>query len=656
MKKLILLLSASVIAMSADAQYMRHDASVRNSKTAPPVSAQVSERGAPSIHHSGARTTTTSFVTEDFSSGTAVSLPTGWTRGTITGGTWKWTANASTSSFTMGAMTSTSAANGWMIFDSDSIGAACSCAPAGWLQSPAYNCSTHPYVRLNFEDYYRKFEDSCYVWVSTSPTFTTYSSFPVLTNNTLATNISSKNPENVHINISSAAGGQATVYLRFVTWGPDQGAYSWMIDDMSLSDLDSVDAEVNKPSVLSYSGSAGGFYSFGAMPLKMIDSIFPAAYVANYGFTALPALSVSAKIFRGATNVYSSNVAVVAPVDAYDTLADFTQGTPSGYYPNAIGSYSVPFSVNPGSDAVSANNTDTTFFDVTDSTWSMNVPGLASTSIMYVHRPAYSFSPATKFTATAGRTDTLTSVEVAFGRATKAGQVVGVQIYHFDATSSAWLYDGLTEFRALTAGEISTATATTYARFVVNETGTGGKIVLDGGANGVEYAAVVKGMANTDTVTVLEGPNPAPIKLISYTGLSDTSDNAATPTQVFGNGHLPYSNEVTPFIRLNFGIVPSTPIDHTIVHNVNIDNHVGKAFPNPANTAVSVPFTLANDAVVTATLTNVMGQVITTREINAKGSVPAKATFSTAGLTNGVYMYTLEFNSQHANGRIVVTH
>ena len=81
-------------------------------------------------------------ATETFGTGTDSTIPAGWTSGIINGtGDWHWSDWASTSMNTMGLMYSTTAADGWVIFDADSINNDCSCAPSAWLQSPAYNCT-----------------------------------------------------------------------------------------------------------------------------------------------------------------------------------------------------------------------------------------------------------------------------------------------------------------------------------------------------------------------------------------------------------------------------------------------------------------------------------------------------------------------------------
>lgn len=287
---------------------------------------------------------------ETFGSGSFGVLPTGWSANsmpTAGGGSWKWMNTASTSTYTMGAMTSSSAADGWMIFDSDSLGAATGGAPSGYLQSPLINCSTQPSVRLNFQNYFRSYYDSCSIWVSTNPSFPSgsYAVYPVFYNNTLPTNEYSPNPTDVHVNISGMAASQPAVYIRFVYYGYTGGSYSWMIDDITLSSMDPVDGALDKASALYWPGSSTGWAAYGVKPSKMQDTVYPVAFASNYGSTPFLSTTVNAKIFQGATSVYDQNKVVVLPVDAMDSVADFTNvGTPAGYYSTTIGGYTIPFS------------------------------------------------------------------------------------------------------------------------------------------------------------------------------------------------------------------------------------------------------------------------------------------------------------------------
>jgi hypothetical protein len=384
----------------------------------------------------------------------------------------------------------------------------------------------------------------------------------------------------------------------------------------------------------------------------MADTVVPVTFAANYGYTAEPVTTVNAKIFQGSTSVYDHNVVVNLPVNAVDTIADF--GTVSGgsYYSNTTALYTLPFSVSLASDADATNDKDTVSYRISDTTWSENAPSSNLNSVFYVHRlsPLSSTSTGTSFTVAPGRSDTLTSVSVAFDRATTAGQTVGVQIYHFDGTN--WTFDGVTKFRSLAASEISDSVTIKYATFVVDYTASAGYVVLNGGSSGTTYAAVVKGQGNTADVTILGGENPAPYSIIGSVGVSDTSNNDGAATQQFGQTGLPSGESSTPLVSLNFGVVPPLAIS-----NPNgLTNKIGAAYPNPANTAVTVPFVMKDNATVTVTLMNAIGQVISTQAVNAVGGAANKAIFQTAELPNGIYMYTVSADGKQATGKITIAH
>jgi hypothetical protein len=81
------------------------------------------------------------------------------------------------------------------------------------------------------------------------------------------------------------------------------------------------------------------------------------------------------------------------------------------------------------------------------------------------------------------------------------------------------------------------------------------------------------------------------------------------------------------------------------------------AFPNPANSALNVPFTIAEKANVTVSISNMVGQVIATQNMGSiNAGQKATATFNTSNLANGVYMYTVEANGQRVSNRFSVAH
>jgi hypothetical protein len=81
------------------------------------------------------------------------------------------------------------------------------------------------------------------------------------------------------------------------------------------------------------------------------------------------------------------------------------------------------------------------------------------------------------------------------------------------------------------------------------------------------------------------------------------------------------------------------------------------AFPNPSNDQISVQFTAKENAAVTVSIANVMGQVIATQNLgNTYAGQTNAATFNTGSLASGIYLYTIEANGQRMTNRFSVAH
>jgi len=651
MKKLLLLLAGSLSMAGANAQYAKNNSMVLSPNTkGAPIIASRDGRQTPA-HKLAARTTAVTIATENFGSGTASTLPTGWTTGIISGpGKWHWSNVASTSAYSLGTIASTTASNGWMIFDSDSIGTACGCAPAGWLQSPAYNCTGHLTVRLNFEELYRSFNDSCVVWVSTSSAFTTYTRYALPLNSGLAANAETANPATIHLNISSVAAGAATVYIRFVYYGASGGSYSWLVDDMSLTELNAHDVAVAssfmwEPEATAYSGSIFN------TPKVFVDSVYPVTQLSNNGANAETNVVTTAKIYEGTTSVYSqSNTYPSLPLNAFDTLIQFP-----GYLPATVGNYTCVFNAPLANDSDLSNNNDTATFAVTDTTWMEN-QGLITGSY-YLHRATtpISFMDGVRFDVpTSSVGDTVSGFGVVFSSSsvpTTGSATVSVQLYSITQGATGWTYVATSQARAITASDISTTSATIWADFRIDPIVSGGvaPFVLQPGTS---YAAMIqiKNVSTDLLVDVTAAPNGTGI--FGYFGQSDTSNDdgasSFSPTSIATG-----DPSIVPLVRMYFGNIPS---NHTGVNNISLINTVGTPYPNPANTAVTVPFTLSQDAVATVTLTNMVGQVVKSQNVQATAGQTTRATFSTTDLADGMYIYNVSADGQHSNGRIVVAH
>ncbi len=657
MKKLLLLLAGGFVATGVNAQSLKQAAGGAHIQ---PKTHQdcTSTAKVASRKKSAARTTATCFYTEDFGTGTNTSLPTGWTAGTVVGGTWRWRNTASNSAFSMGAMNSTTAANGWMIFDSDSIGNACgpTCTPIGWLQSPAINCASHSTVRLTFEDYYRKYLDSSSIWVGTDPSFAsgTYHVYPVAVNNNTPHNGGTANPVKVMMNITGMAGGASTVYLRFYSYGAAYGSYSWMIDDICISELDPHDVSVSN-SILDLvdvgTGTTAYNGTYNSIPLQYVDSVLPLTFVSNWGAN-IENVNLSLGIWRSGTSVFTDNITYSGlGVDAFDSVAVFAP-----YKPTATGSYAVRVAASVTGDVVSSNDVDSLFFTVTDTIWQNNAAnrplgsaGLYSNAIGTT--PITTRMHGTRFDvpSTITTLDTVSGFGVAFASSSvpTGGGTVTVQLYSIDETGTSWNYLGTSKPRTITAADIPTAGNVIWTDFRIDQLEGTSQFILQ---PGFSYAAMIQlnGVNSVLNVLTTEA-NPMAPGYIGYLGQSDTSENAGG--QDFGLTQATGDAVEVPMVRMYLGNIPSVGVE-----NVTYANLIGQAYPNPANTSVNIPFTTGVSTSATITLSNAIGQVIKTQQISTVGGKQATASFSTADLAAGVYLYTVEANGQATTGRVSVTH
>ena len=79
------------------------------------------------------------------------------------------------------------------------------------------------------------------------------------------------------------------------------------------------------------------------------------------------------------------------------------------------------------------------------------------------------------------------------------------------------------------------------------------------------------------------------------------------------------------------------------------------AYPNPATDFVQIPVTVSQSASVKVSLVNTVGQVVDARDLGTVAAgTSASASFSTAHLAPGVYLYTVDAAGQRQTGRFVV--
>jgi len=663
MKKLALLTTVGLLAFGANAQSTQSHVIRANSNSNVTTLEKYTATPASSVNRASlsqvARTTATPFYTETFGSGTTTTLPTGWT---ATGnssfpGTWKWRNVACTGQFNIGVINSTTAANGWMVYDSDSLGDLSPAVPIeGWLTSGTISCTGHSTVELSFEEWFRKFQDSCFVEVSNNGG-TSWTQFPLLANNTMPNNTNlPSNSYKMRLNISSVAANQANVKIRFYYRGRySGGSFNWLVDDVALAELDPTEVGIENSGVLCFGGANVGWTSFATMPLQLVDTLHPITFMNNFGANVQASVPVTAKIYNGTNQVFTQTASYSGlPVSAVDSLVDFTNDP--GYLPNATGSYTIAYSINPTGDTHPENNIDTARFAISDSVWSANQGSI--TGGYYIHRAAsggnseLSFSIGTIFRMPAGKTDTLTGASVCFNSQTTPGANLAVQIYTFDAGTTSWAPVATTSFKTLTAADISTSSAAAFAYFPADVSSGIAPLILSGGTDGTTFAAIVTGKQIPTSSTVVINSTKAPVPTVAGTiGVEDTSQNDGAFT--FASSGLPGGiSGVAPMVRMHFAGAHGLSVNEVFAGEGNVN-----AYPNPADNNITVSFKMNQAADVNVKIVNTLGQTVNTQQFSKVGKGETRnAVFSTSALATGIYFYTVEANGARVTKRFVVTH
>ncbi|MBI1227387.1 MAG: T9SS type A sorting domain-containing protein [Bacteroidetes bacterium] len=322
----------------------------------------------------------TPFWSEDF----AGQIPADWTAIMDAGNgnassNWVWTNVGPTGPIPTAPLASTTAANGWMIFDSDLN---CSGNQDVSLISPKLDLSGRNQVFLEFETLFRRFNDQTTLLVSTdSVNWTELTLFGSITNTQYGdgqTSIANTiNPQTITMDISANAANQSQFWFGFrfladsttVMAGTDIGCgYSWQIDDVALYDTDLT------PSL---NIAIGDFFfppaSF-AQPESQIksDTMGFFADLSNLGSEPVTNVVLKAQVRQGSAVVWSDSIII----DVLDTnVADSTFYLDNQFIPDMLtqaNNYSIRYTAYSldGDDEDLSDNSRQEAFVVTDNLYS----------------------------------------------------------------------------------------------------------------------------------------------------------------------------------------------------------------------------------------------------------------------------------------------
>ncbi len=529
--------------------------------------------------------------TDDFS------VPANWTKASPTGpGLWTIGTAGPQGGFLITNINSTTKANGFALFDSD---VDCSSNQvANITTANPINCSANPSVILKFQQQYRRYYDSTFVFISNNGT--SWVKYPV--NSNLSNNdYCAGNPEVVKINITPTAGGQATVYVRFQFYSPtSMGSsagcgYSWMIDDVSIEDQLSNDLELGAVFYGEYSRIPDG---------QQVPITFGAA-ITNIGAAAQTNVTLDVTVNSNLFNASFTNVNTMA-VGQIDTAVIQTQFTPG-----AIGNYVIAFAATQTetdgdpSNNVSQNDT----VKVTANTFARDNYNYKGD---YVWNGGDPFEIGNIFTF-ADNTNAI-SVNFVLDNNTLPGSIVAVKLYD---TSLVTVLASSNPYTIL-GSNIPSSFGYNPKSVTIPFTSTAALVA------GESYVAAVEFLnaSGTDTVLIATGTD--------IVQPSQTSFIFDTPTNTW------FLAPATPMVRLNVALnVGISELNN--MSGIKLSQNV----PNPFNKTSTINYEIEKGATVALSIYDVTGKKVLEQNEGNQNAGKHNINFNAQNLSAGVYYYSL---------------
>ncbi len=599
----------------------------------------------------------TPFWTEDFDS----QLPADWTAIKVAGdntpsSNWVWTNTGPAGGFSTGALLSTTATNGWMLFDSDLN---CSGNQDVRLVSPKVNCTGRDVVILEFETHYRRFNDKTFVRVSVdSVNWTEIEIFAGFTNNMFGSGTTvpgdAINPFKVTVDLTATAANQPQVWIAFrfladpstIIAGTDVGcAYSWQIDDVALYDID------NTPAI---NLAIGDFFyppASYAQPVTQIktDTMGFFADLSNLGSAAVTNVVLKAEVRQGTNTIWSDSLLI--PEVAIG-VTDSTYTLPNVFIPNALtvgNNYSIRYRVYSldGVDADMANNTKQEAFIVTDVLYSKEAGATTA------YRPG-----GTPADWAVGNVYQTGKNWVEQYKATKAtirviknaddGPLAGSAV----AIALVEIKDNLVDanWNGFEAGQPYTNNPTMGLRSfnLYDFTATGGDATV----------AIDLYDIDSDLLGVTLAPGKRYILIAEYQGPANITIFHAFSEEIsyFQISTVVYTG--TWFLG-GFGPAPAAVLRMDIdlfstADEVSLPDNSLSFYPNPANANLNVDISLEEPTLANITLADLNGRVILIDEV--ENAYQQKRQYDVSNLPNGMYIVRIATKQGTKTKKFVVQH
>ena len=508
------------------------------------------------------------------------------------------------------AMTSSTASNGFVIFDSnywdnnlnpctvDNFGTGQAPGPhLSYLTTPSIDLSGFPNAVLEFEQYIRYYLGNTRVEISIAN-----GPWEVLYTNILDQGITTANAQTVRMPLPASAGNQSNVKLRFVY---DGLYYFWQLDDIQIIQGYANDLIIENS-------------SYGDFDFNNPDHItgFEMMEYTQYPSAFAPLVHLESNVFNLGTNV-QTNVALNARIindnsgalifeSNSPTLADLAPGADSVLVAGefqidpTVSHYSAYFnSLQTETDENIFNQIEWLQFDVTPVTYARDENNLGS---MFLPSEAYADAPfemgAVYLLPSSGQQ--LHSVSVAIGEGTTLPTSVYATVFTFSLSSGIGAAIATTPDFAITEADI-------------NAFGEASMKVLS-------FDTPVN-LSQGLYLVAVGSPNSAFQAVIGLSGKSE--DLSAWVRFNNSNTDLFYLTR-TPMIRMNFGVV-SDVTEQSFGSSF-------QCFPNPAKESISI--VLGGNESALVELFDATGRLLHSQKT---ATLTGKIEMNIADFSNGIY-------------------
>lgn len=277
---------------------------------------------------------------------------------------------------------SPTAANGYVIFDSDYLDDAGISSNAGNGQAPAphvgilitdtMDLTGHPFVELKINASVRRLDSDFLMAVSTDGGITYKDTINLYS--TLSANTTVARDAQLSINVSSSIGNEALVRIAFIFEGAGRGSYYWMMDDIEVRDL-----PANELRFTEYRGAPAHDMIFEPSPTGSVHpkqghisftQRVPVNFdsnILNHGYKTQTNVTLEVEVFDSTSTLVNTLLSSppVASIAIGDTV-DFNSFFTSNWTPTVPGQYTIVYTLKSDSINTVAPRDSFNFFVTAD--------------------------------------------------------------------------------------------------------------------------------------------------------------------------------------------------------------------------------------------------------------------------------------------------